>query len=214
MFLLIITTGTYLNYFFFFLFKCSLLRCLTSCLDFLSDPNCQLEDKVEDGEVLDCKKRPDEGEELEEEVVHSCDSCLQVFESLSDITEHKINQCQLTGKQYLPLCGFFHCSISNSHPLLLIFSLLSQLYYFCNWMLGWDLYKHILGQDCEALEFSFIPKDMWVITALSLYSQCLLVVCAWLLIHTVQLSILRFYTYFLKSFLNAKRVCKWGLSAV
>lgn len=117
---------------FFFLFKCSLLRCLTSCLDFLSDPNCQLEDKVEDGEVLDCKKRPDEGEELEEEVVHSCDSCLQVFESLSDITEHKINQCQLTGKQYLPLCGFFHCSISNSHPLLLIFSLLSQLYYFCN----------------------------------------------------------------------------------
>ncbi|KFV61968.1 Zinc finger protein 521, partial [Dryobates pubescens] len=62
-----------------------------------SDPNCKLEDKVEDGDVLDCKKRPDEGEELEEEVVHSCDSCLQVFESLSDITEHKINQCQLTG---------------------------------------------------------------------------------------------------------------------
>ncbi|KFP30071.1 Zinc finger protein 521, partial [Colius striatus] len=62
-----------------------------------TDPNCKLEDKTEDGEVLDCKKRTDEGEELEEEVVHSCDSCLQVFESLSDITEHKINQCQLTG---------------------------------------------------------------------------------------------------------------------
>ncbi|KAI6074943.1 Zinc finger protein 423-like protein [Aix galericulata] len=61
-----------------------------------ADPNCKLEDKAEDGEVLDCKKRPDEGEELEEEAVHSCDSCLQVFESLSDITEHKINQCQLT----------------------------------------------------------------------------------------------------------------------
>ncbi|KQK75587.1 hypothetical protein AAES_145416 [Amazona aestiva] len=61
-----------------------------------TDPNCKLEDKAED-EVLDCKKRPDEGEELEEEAVHSCDSCLQVFESLSDITEHKINQCQLAG---------------------------------------------------------------------------------------------------------------------
>ncbi|KYO48284.1 zinc finger protein 521 isoform C [Alligator mississippiensis] len=61
-----------------------------------TDPNCKLEDKAEDGEVIDCKKRPDEGEELEEEAVHSCDSCLQVFESLSDITEHKINQCQLT----------------------------------------------------------------------------------------------------------------------
>ncbi|XP_010075267.1 PREDICTED: zinc finger protein 423-like, partial [Pterocles gutturalis] len=61
-----------------------------------TDPNCKLEDKAEDGEVLDCKKRLDEGEELEEEAVHSCDSCLQVFESLSDITEHKINQCQLT----------------------------------------------------------------------------------------------------------------------
>ncbi|KAJ7426508.1 hypothetical protein WISP_15135 [Willisornis vidua] len=61
-----------------------------------TDPNCKLEDKAEDGDVLDCKKRPDEGEELEEEAVHSCDSCLQVFESLSDITEHKINQCQLT----------------------------------------------------------------------------------------------------------------------
>ncbi|RMC15499.1 hypothetical protein DUI87_07691 [Hirundo rustica rustica] len=69
---------------------------LYNSLDILSDPNCKLEDKAEDGDVLDCKKRPDEGEELEEEAVHSCDSCLQVFESLSDITEHKINQCQLT----------------------------------------------------------------------------------------------------------------------
>ncbi|KAI2586387.1 ZNF521 isoform 9, partial [Pan troglodytes] len=62
----------------------------------LKDPNCKLEDKTEDGEALDCKKRPEDGEELEDEAVHSCDSCLQVFESLSDITEHKINQCQLT----------------------------------------------------------------------------------------------------------------------
>nr|XP_033789724.1 zinc finger protein 521 isoform X4 [Geotrypetes seraphini] len=60
------------------------------------DPNCKLDDKAEDGEATDCKKRQEEGDELEEEAVHSCDSCLQVFESLSDITEHKINQCQLT----------------------------------------------------------------------------------------------------------------------
>ncbi|KAL2308440.1 hypothetical protein Nmel_001481 [Mimus melanotis] len=98
--------------------------------DAQTDSNCKLEDKAEDGDVLDCKKRPDEGEELEEEAVHSCDSCLQVFESLSDITEHKINQCQLTGKQYLSPCGFVHCSISDSHPLLLI-SLLFQLFYSC-----------------------------------------------------------------------------------
>lgn len=80
-------------------------------LDFLSDLNCKLEDKAEDGELIDCKKRPEEGEELEEEAVHSCDSCLQVFESLSDITEHKINQCQLTGKQYLSFCVSLHNSI-------------------------------------------------------------------------------------------------------
>lgn len=144
-FLLIITTRTYLDFFFFFL-KVLFLDAWRHGLDFLSDPNCKLEDKVEDGEVLDCKKRPDEGEELEEEAVHSCDSCLQVFESLSDITEHKINQCQLTGKQYLSLCGFLHCSISDSHPLLLISLLLSQLFYSCTWMLEWDLYKQILEQ--------------------------------------------------------------------
>uniref|UniRef100_A0A8C2WNZ6 Zinc finger protein 521 n=1 Tax=Cyclopterus lumpus TaxID=8103 RepID=A0A8C2WNZ6_CYCLU len=39
----------------------------------------------------------EEGEEDDEEpALHSCDSCRQVFESLSDLTEHKINQCQLT----------------------------------------------------------------------------------------------------------------------
>ncbi|OCT74675.1 hypothetical protein XELAEV_18033662mg [Xenopus laevis] len=65
----------------------------------LKDPNCKLEDTSEDGESPDCKKRQEEGDELEEEeAVHSCDSCLQVFESLRDITEHKISQCQLTGK--------------------------------------------------------------------------------------------------------------------
>ncbi|XP_056377728.1 zinc finger protein 521 isoform X2 [Hyla sarda] len=62
----------------------------------LKDPNCKLDDKSEDGEATDCKKRQEEGDELEEEGAHSCDSCLQVFESLSDITEHKISQCQLT----------------------------------------------------------------------------------------------------------------------
>ncbi|KAL6056631.1 hypothetical protein STEG23_020358, partial [Scotinomys teguina] len=67
-----------------------------SAVQDLADPSCKLEDKTEDGEAIDCKKRPDDSEELEDEAVHSCDSCLQVFESLSDITEHKIHQCQLT----------------------------------------------------------------------------------------------------------------------
>lgn len=86
---------------------------LTVLIFFFSDPNCKLEDKTEDGEAIDCKKRPEDGEDLEDEVVHSCDSCLQVFESLSDITEHKINQCQLTGKQYPSLLVSSHCSISD-----------------------------------------------------------------------------------------------------
>lgn len=93
----------------------------TYSLDFLSDPNCKLEDKTEDGEALDCKKRPEDGEELEDEAVHSCDSCLQVFESLSDITEHKINQCQLTGKQYLSRLVFAYCSISDFFSLYFFF---------------------------------------------------------------------------------------------
>lgn len=85
----------------------------TYSLDLFSDPNCKLEEKAEDGEALDCKKRPEDGEELEDEAVHSCDSCLQVFESLSDITEHKINQCQLTGKHHLSLLAFSYCSVSD-----------------------------------------------------------------------------------------------------
>ncbi|KAM7379378.1 hypothetical protein PAMP_004936 [Pampus punctatissimus] len=71
-----------------------------------SDPECALERAAEDGETRRLRKRllsPEEGEEGEEEdeepALHSCDSCRQVFESLSDLTEHKINQCQLTGKQ-------------------------------------------------------------------------------------------------------------------
>ncbi|CAG07611.1 unnamed protein product, partial [Tetraodon nigroviridis] len=71
-----------------------------------SDPECTLERAAEDGETGRLRKRllsPEEGEEGEEEdeepALHSCDSCRQVFESLSDLTEHKINQCQLTGKQ-------------------------------------------------------------------------------------------------------------------
>ncbi|XP_034470465.1 zinc finger protein 521-like isoform X2 [Hippoglossus hippoglossus] len=68
-----------------------------------SDPECALERAAEDGETGRLRKRllsPEEGEEGEEEdeepALHSCDSCRQVFESLSDLTEHKINQCQLT----------------------------------------------------------------------------------------------------------------------
>ncbi|XP_066575665.1 zinc finger protein 521 isoform X2 [Amia ocellicauda] len=64
-----------------------------------SDPDCKLGKNGEDGEASDLKKRLislEEGEEIEEDALHSCDSCLQVFESLSDLTEHKINQCQLT----------------------------------------------------------------------------------------------------------------------
>ncbi|XP_014905209.1 zinc finger protein 521 isoform X5 [Poecilia latipinna] len=68
-----------------------------------SDPECALERVAEDGEAGHLRKRllsPEEGEEGEEEdeepALHSCDSCRQVFESLSDLTEHKINQCQLT----------------------------------------------------------------------------------------------------------------------
>lgn len=71
-----------------------------------ADPECALERAAEDGETGRLRKRlisPEEGEEGEEEdeepALHSCDSCRQVFESLSDLTEHKINQCQLTGKQ-------------------------------------------------------------------------------------------------------------------
>uniref|UniRef100_A0A3Q3K2V6 Zinc finger protein 521 n=1 Tax=Monopterus albus TaxID=43700 RepID=A0A3Q3K2V6_MONAL len=66
-------------------------------------PECALERAAEDGETRHLRKRllsPEEGEEGEEEdeepTLHSCDSCRQVFESLSDLTEHKINQCQLT----------------------------------------------------------------------------------------------------------------------
>ncbi|XP_056453650.1 zinc finger protein 521-like isoform X2 [Gadus chalcogrammus] len=77
-----------------------------------SDPQCATEratagdDDGEDGGRVRKRRHlsPEEGEEGEEEdeepALHSCDSCRQVFESLSDLTEHKINQCQLTGKQH------------------------------------------------------------------------------------------------------------------
>ncbi|KAM9427753.1 zinc finger protein 521-like isoform 3-T3 [Salvelinus alpinus] len=72
-----------------------------------SDPECSLERELEDGEAEAGSRRlrkrllsPEEGKEGEEDdeeaALHSCDSCRQVFESLSDLTEHKINQCQLT----------------------------------------------------------------------------------------------------------------------
>ncbi|XP_040924205.1 zinc finger protein 521-like isoform X4 [Betta splendens] len=81
-----------------------------------SDPECALERAAEDGETGRLRKRllsPEEGEEGEEEdeepALHSCDSCRQVFESLSDLTEHKINQCQLTDAADLeddPTCSW------------------------------------------------------------------------------------------------------------
>ncbi|XP_061776287.1 zinc finger protein 521 isoform X3 [Nerophis ophidion] len=69
-----------------------------------SDPECAPERASEDAASGRLRKKrllsPEEGEEGEEEdeepALHSCDSCQQVFESLSDLTEHKINQCQLT----------------------------------------------------------------------------------------------------------------------
>ncbi|TNN55034.1 Zinc finger protein 521 [Liparis tanakae] len=68
-----------------------------------ADPECALERPAEDAETGRLRKRllsPEEAEEGEEDdeepALHSCDSCRQVFESLSDLTEHKINQCQLT----------------------------------------------------------------------------------------------------------------------
>ncbi|KAJ8395007.1 hypothetical protein AAFF_G00039580 [Aldrovandia affinis] len=67
-----------------------------------SDPDTKLGKAAEDGEEGGLKKRLvslEEGEDGEEQALHSCDGCLQVFESLSDLTEHKINQCQLTGWQ-------------------------------------------------------------------------------------------------------------------
>ncbi|XP_036375431.1 zinc finger protein 521-like [Megalops cyprinoides] len=66
-----------------------------------SDPDGELGKPVEDGEEPDLKRKPvspgeEEEDEEDEEALHSCGSCRQVFESLSDLTEHKINQCQLT----------------------------------------------------------------------------------------------------------------------
>ncbi|XP_028832373.1 zinc finger protein 521-like isoform X3 [Denticeps clupeoides] len=58
-------------------------------------------ERAEDEEGLGLRKRQrspavGEDEEEEESGLHSCRSCRQVFESLSDLTEHKINHCQLT----------------------------------------------------------------------------------------------------------------------
>ncbi|XP_029102124.1 zinc finger protein 521-like isoform X1 [Scleropages formosus] len=66
-----------------------------------TDSDGKLGRPAEDGEEGGLKSGPvpleeREEEEADEEALHSCDGCLQVFESLSDLTEHKINQCQLT----------------------------------------------------------------------------------------------------------------------
>lgn len=76
------------------------------------DPSAACED-AEDGRLTRSRRRrrrrrnsPEVGEEVEEaeeeedeDEEHSCRSCHQVFDSASDLTQHKINQCQLTGKQ-------------------------------------------------------------------------------------------------------------------
>uniref|UniRef100_A0AAV2JTM2 Zinc finger protein 521 n=1 Tax=Knipowitschia caucasica TaxID=637954 RepID=A0AAV2JTM2_KNICA len=66
-----------------------------------SDSECAPERLEEDAASVRLRQRlhsPEEAEEGEEEddALHSCDSCRQVFPSLSHLTEHKINQCQLT----------------------------------------------------------------------------------------------------------------------
>ncbi|KAI1901320.1 hypothetical protein AGOR_G00033090 [Albula goreensis] len=69
-----------------------------------SDPDGELGNPAEDGEEAGLKRKAvsqgeTEGEvdgEEDEEAPHSCGGCRQVFESLSDLNEHKINQCQLT----------------------------------------------------------------------------------------------------------------------
>lgn len=60
-----------------------------------ADPDFVPEGVAEDAEDGRLRKRrlsPEQGEEGEEEddeaVLHSCDGCRQVFESLSDLTEH------------------------------------------------------------------------------------------------------------------------------
>ncbi|KAG9328660.1 hypothetical protein JZ751_011551, partial [Albula glossodonta] len=78
------------------------------CFHFLppfdSDPDGELGNPAEDGEEAGLKRKAvsqgeTEGEvdgEEDEEAPHSCAGCRQVFESLNDLNEHKINQCQLT----------------------------------------------------------------------------------------------------------------------
>lgn len=93
-----------------------------------TDPECTLESGLEDGEAEAGSRRlrkrllsPEEGKEGEEDdeeaALHSCDSCRQVFESLSDLTEHKINQCQLTGKQRSAHRALLHFHYSSALPL-------------------------------------------------------------------------------------------------
>ncbi|XP_072297646.1 zinc finger protein 521-like isoform X1 [Eucyclogobius newberryi] len=66
-----------------------------------SDSECAPERLEEDAAAVRLRQRlrsPEEAEEGEDDddALHSCDSCRQVFPSLSHLTEHKINQCQLT----------------------------------------------------------------------------------------------------------------------
>ncbi|XP_060769593.1 zinc finger protein 521 isoform X1 [Neoarius graeffei] len=59
-------------------------------------PDTVCED-AEDGRLTRRRCSPGEGDEGEEEdEEHSCRSCHQVFDSASDLSQHKINQCQLT----------------------------------------------------------------------------------------------------------------------
>ncbi|KAI4905527.1 hypothetical protein NFI96_000704 [Prochilodus magdalenae] len=89
----------------------------------LLNPECapeRVSEDAEDGRLRRRRCSPEEGDEAEEEdEEHSCRACRQVFDSLSDLTQHKINQCQLTVffcagyemSRYTP----FHPSVNTLH---------------------------------------------------------------------------------------------------
>ncbi|KAK1796887.1 hypothetical protein P4O66_000970 [Electrophorus voltai] len=70
------------------------------CSPRLSHRECAPTGPCEDAEDAGLRRRrgsPEEGDDGEEdEEEHSCRACRQVFDSLSDLAQHKINQCQLT----------------------------------------------------------------------------------------------------------------------
>ncbi|KAK3566581.1 hypothetical protein QTP86_001074 [Hemibagrus guttatus] len=80
------------------------LLSFVSCKDRECAPDTVCED-AEDGRLTRRRCSPGEGDEGEEEdEEHSCRSCHQVFDSASDLSQHKINQCQLTDLFISILC--------------------------------------------------------------------------------------------------------------